>query len=129
LRKMRNFKYLYRCSIHRSVDRAYTPYMAGDIGFTRALIRRAENTELSLVSLEAIAEIRERLHELEAEAIKSARDKGATVDDIAEAIGLTPQAIYHRLRNGGQSARPGRPRSVPAQSTQDRPPARQPSSR
>jgi hypothetical protein len=89
--------------------------MAVEVGLTRSLIRRAENTELSLVSLEAIAEIREHLHELEAEAIKSARDKGATVDDIAEAIGLTPQAIYHRLRNGGLAAKRGRPRSTPAE--------------
>jgi hypothetical protein len=40
---------------------------------SRALVRRAENTELSLVSLEAIVEIRRRLAELEAEAIRSAR--------------------------------------------------------
>jgi transposase-like protein len=66
-----------------------------------------------LVSLEAIAEIRRRLDDLEAEAVKSAREKGATVEDIAKAIGLTPQAIYHRLRHGGSSKR-GRPKAVPA---------------
>lgn len=77
---------------------------------TRSLIRRAENTELSLVSLEAIAEVRRRLDELEVQAIGSARDKGATVHDIAEAMSLTPQAIYHRLRQGGRTARRGRPR-------------------
>ena len=86
--------------------------MAGKDGLARALIRRAENTELSLVSLEAIAQIRQRLNELEAEAVRSARQKGATVDDIAEAMNLTPQAIYHRLRNGGQSAKRGRPKST-----------------
>jgi transposase-like protein len=53
------------------------------------------------------------------EAIKSAREKGATVDDIAEAMGLTPQAIYYRLRNGGQPTRRGRPRSAPAQPIDD----------
>lgn len=87
-------------------------YMTEEGALTRSLIRRAENTELSLGSLEAIAEIRRHLGELETEAIKSARDKGATVDDIAEAIGLTPQAIYHRLRSGGQPAKRGRPRSA-----------------
>ena len=86
--------------------------MAAEGGFAHSLIRRAENTELSLVSLEAIAEIRRHLDDLEADAIKSARDKGATVEDIAEAIGLTPQAIYHRLRNGGQPAKRGRPKSA-----------------
>jgi hypothetical protein len=47
-----------------------------DEGISRSLIRRAENIELSLGSLEAILEIREHLDVLEAEAIKSARDKG-----------------------------------------------------
>jgi transposase-like protein len=93
--------------------------MIAEGGFARSLIRRAENTELSLVSLEAIAEIRRHLDDLEADAIKSARDKGATVEDIAEAMGLTPQAIYHRLRNGGQPAKRGRPRSVAIQPIDD----------
>ena len=72
---------------------------------SRSLVRRAENTELSLGSLEAIGELREVLDELEAEAIQSARTKGAAVEDIAEVMGLTPQAIYHRLRNGGSGKR------------------------
>jgi predicted transcriptional regulator len=29
----------------------------------------------------------------------TARDKGATMEDIAEALGLTTQAIHHRFRN------------------------------
>jgi len=66
---------------------------------SRALLRRAENVELSLGSLEAITEIRAYLDELEKLAMASARDKGATVEDIAEALRLTPQAIYYRLRN------------------------------
>ncbi len=84
--------------------------MEDDGVFSRALIRRATNTELSLVSLEAIADMRQRLDELEMGAIKSARDKGATVEDIAEAMSLTPQAIYHRLRNGNRPAKRGRPK-------------------
>lgn len=86
--------------------------MAGDVGLSRSTLRRAENTELSLVSLEAIVQIRRHLDELEAEAIRSAREKGATVDDIAEAMDLTPQAVYHRLRTGALSARRGRPRAT-----------------
>ena len=66
---------------------------------SRSLLRRAENTELSLGSLEAISEIRAYLNELERLATVSAREKGATVEDIAEALHLTPQAIYYRLRN------------------------------
>jgi predicted transcriptional regulator len=64
-----------------------------------SLLRRAENTELSLGSLEAIAAIRARLDVLETAAMLSARDKGATQEDIAEALGLTHQAIYYRFRN------------------------------
>jgi predicted transcriptional regulator len=63
------------------------------------LIRRAENTELSLGSLEAIAAIRARIDALEEIAMVSAKEKGATMEDIAEALGLTPQAIYYRFRN------------------------------
>jgi hypothetical protein len=78
---------------------------------SRSLIRRAENTELSLGSLEAIAELRSALDRLEYEAMLSARQKGATVEDVAKALGLTPAAIYHRLRNSdGQPNRRGRPK-------------------
>jgi hypothetical protein len=65
----------------------------------RSLVRRAENVELSLGSLEAISELRAYLAELEKLSMASAREKGATVEDIAEALRLTPQAIYYRLRN------------------------------
>jgi hypothetical protein len=111
-----NFRYRYQTleSQPRAFDGriSYTSTMADEAIFTRSLIRRAENTELSLGSLEAIAEIRELLDQLEAEALKSARDKGATVEDIAEALRLTPQAIYYRLRNNGDHpTRRGRPRT------------------
>jgi transposase-like protein len=79
--------------------------------FPRSLLRRAENIELSLVSLEAIAELRKTLDRLEHEAVLSAREKGATVEDIAEALDLTPQAVYYRLRNDGPTRR-GRPRTA-----------------
>jgi hypothetical protein len=73
--------------------------MADQPTLPRSLLRRAENTELSLGSLEAIAEIRAYLDELEKLAMVSAREKGATVEDIADALKLTPQAIYYRFRN------------------------------
>jgi len=47
-----------------------------------------------LGSLEAIAELRRTLDRLELEAVLSAREKGASVEDIAEALDLTPQAVY-----------------------------------
>jgi hypothetical protein len=81
----------------------------------RSLLRRAENTELSVGSLEAISEIRAYLNELEKLSMLSAREKGATVEDIAEALRLTPQAIYYRLRNQKLNVQttPGQP-NVPA---------------
>jgi predicted transcriptional regulator len=85
--------------------------MAADEPLSRSTLRRAENSELALGSLEAIVEIRDHLDELEAAAIASAREKGATVEDIAKAMRLTPQAIYHRLRNGDHGAKHGRPRA------------------
>ena len=78
---------------------AYTDCMADAPKLSTSILRRAENTELSLGSLEAIAAIRARLEVLERAAMISAREKGATMEDIAEALGLTPQAIYYRFRN------------------------------
>ena len=85
--------------------------MAERHAFPRSLLRRAENTELSLGSLEAISEIRSYLHDLEKLATVSAREKGATVEDIAGALKLTPQAIYYRFRNERMNVQttPGQP--------------------
>ena len=87
----------------------------------RSLLRRAENTELSLGSLEAISEIRAYLTELERRSMTSAREKGATVEDIAEALRLTPQAIYYRLRAERMNLRrtPGRPNVPPAEGPEE----------
>lgn len=65
---------------------------------TRNLLRRAENLELPLLGLSAILDLRERLDDLEMAAIRSARDKGATWDEIAETLGVTRQALHQRLR-------------------------------
>ena len=69
------------------------------------VIKRAENTELPLAALEAIVEVKEHLDHLEIEHIKSAREKGASWEDIARAMGITRQALQqrvrHREKNGG----------------------------
>ncbi len=65
---------------------------------TRNLLRRAENLELPLLGLSAIVDLRERLDGLEVAAIRSARQKGATWDEIAETLGVTRQALHQRLR-------------------------------
>jgi hypothetical protein len=82
--------------------------------FPRSVLRRAEKTELSLGSLEAIVELRKTLDRLEHEAILSAREKGATVQDIADVLGVTAPAIYYRLRSGdGQpTGRRGQPKKL-----------------
>ena len=90
--------------------RLYTSLVDGS-AFSRSLLRRAENTELSLGSLEAIAELRRTLDRLELAAVLSARETGASVEDIAEALDLTPQAVYYRLRHNGPTRR-GRPRAA-----------------
>ncbi len=98
------------------VSNPYTRGMASESPFSRSLLRRAERTELSLGSLEAIAELRRTLDRLEHEAILSAREKGATAEDIAKALGLTRQAIYYRLRSGeGNRTGRGRPKKLPAE--------------
>ena len=50
----------------------------------------------------------------EKRSIASAREKGATVEDIAEALGLTPQAIYYRLRHEKMNLQvtPGEPNAA-----------------
>lgn len=63
------------------------------------LVRRAQNKELPFSALPAIAELRKHLEQLEMEIVAYARDKGATWDEIAEAMGITRQALYQRMRN------------------------------
>ena len=70
---------------------------------SRNLIRKAENYTLPLDSLRAIVQIRRCLEELESTAVKEAREKGATVEDIAEAMGVTRPAVYYRLRSASSS--------------------------
>jgi hypothetical protein len=64
----------------------------------RDLIRRAENDNFPLIGLAALRELRKAIDQLEAAAILRAREMGATTTDIGEALGLTRQAAYYRLR-------------------------------
>lgn len=64
----------------------------------RTLVRRATNMDLALGALSAIREIRVRLSELEAEAVSAARGKGASWQDIADALGISRQALQQRLK-------------------------------
>jgi hypothetical protein len=64
---------------------------------SRSMLRKAECwEEFPLVALTAQRGMRECLAELEAKAVKSARDKGAPWTDIADALGVSRQAVQQR---------------------------------
>lgn len=63
------------------------------------LLRKVSNLELPLSALAAIREIRDRLEELERVLIQQARKKGASWGDVADAIGISRQALHLRLKN------------------------------
>jgi hypothetical protein len=66
--------------------------------FPRDLIRKTQSDNLPLVALHAIRDFRGYLERREAEAILTARKLGASADDIAEALGMTRQGVYYKLR-------------------------------
>ena len=66
--------------------------------FPRRLIRHLETPDLPLEALESIRRLRRYLDELEAACMLKARQLGATPSDIGEALGITRQAVYNRLR-------------------------------
>jgi DNA invertase Pin-like site-specific DNA recombinase len=67
--------------------------------FPRRLIRHLETPELPLQTLQAIYRLRRYLDELEAACILKARELGASTPDVADALGITRQAVYNRLHN------------------------------
>jgi predicted nucleic acid-binding protein len=68
---------------------------------SRALIRRLESYEtFPLEALETVVALRRALDTIESRAVGIARERGATWDHIAEAAGVTRQAVYQKHRNG-----------------------------
>ncbi|MBI3647887.1 MAG: hypothetical protein HY240_03925 [Actinobacteria bacterium] len=67
--------------------------------FPRNLVRKVENLNFPLLALAAVREIRGYLDAVEVEAILKARLLNATADDIAEALGITRQGAYYKLKN------------------------------
>ena len=53
-------------------------------------------------SLEAVRDLRRYLTEVERQAVDEARARGASAQDIADALGVTRQAVYYKI---GQSPR------------------------
>jgi predicted transcriptional regulator len=54
-----------------------------------------------LAALQAIAELRPQLAALEQAAMQAAREKGATWEEIATAMGITRQAAQMRFQASG----------------------------
>ncbi len=71
---------------------------AGENHLSTKALKRAENSDLPLLALSAVAALRGSLDELELTHIDSARDKGASWEDIASAMGITRQALQQRLK-------------------------------
>jgi hypothetical protein len=68
-------------------------------GLTRSALRKLENAgSFPLVALQAIRELRPDLEERENQAILRAREMGASLEDIAEAMGLTRQGVSYRIK-------------------------------
>ena len=67
--------------------------------FPRRLIRRVEgHNTFPLVALSALQELRAHLVQVEAESILRARELGASAEDIAEALGITRQGAYYKMK-------------------------------
>ncbi len=68
-------------------------------------MRHVENyPEFPLSALEAVVRIRRCLDEVEDRAIETARERGATWEDIATALGVTRQAVYQKYRHHHEAA-------------------------
>ena len=68
-----------------------------ELHLTRALVRRAEMWEnFPLAALMAQAQLQQALTGLEAQAVGKARSLGASWTDIADALGVTRQAVQQR---------------------------------
>ena len=63
-----------------------------------SLLKKAQKTELPLLALAAIRELKGELTELELAHIADARDRGASWEDIAEVVGVTRQALQQRVK-------------------------------
>lgn len=86
--------------IRRSLFLAYRSRMLrGMTEARRALLRKLEHADaFPLVALQALRELRTDLDAVEAEAILRARELGASLEDIAEALEITRQGVSYRLK-------------------------------
>ena len=64
----------------------------------RSLAHQIETSALPLKVLEAVRDLRGYLDRVEAARLCDAREAGASIADIAEALGTTRQTVYNRLK-------------------------------
>jgi predicted transcriptional regulator len=65
----------------------------------RSAIRRIESADaFPLVALQALRELRDDLEQRENDAILRARELGASLEDIAESMGITRQGVAYRIK-------------------------------
>jgi len=64
----------------------------------RSLIHQVETSTQPLKTLEAVKGLREYLDGVESVGLRQARDAGASVSDIAEALGITRQGAHQKLK-------------------------------
>jgi predicted transcriptional regulator len=65
----------------------------------RSALRKVENAEaFPLIALQALRELRSDLEHRENDAIRRARELGASLEDIADAMGITRQGVAYRLK-------------------------------
>ncbi|HEX6579916.1 MAG TPA: hypothetical protein VF195_03490 [Actinomycetota bacterium] len=66
----------------------------------RALLRRLEHANaFPLVALQALRELRTDLDAVEAEAMLRARELGASLEDIGDALHITRQGVSYKLKS------------------------------
>lgn len=63
------------------------------------LARATEDTD-PLVGLDATVRMRQEMERLEAVLVRRARNQGATWERIAEALGVSKQAVHKKYRGG-----------------------------
>ena len=72
----------------------------------RGLLRKIEHADaFPLVALQALRELRDDLDAVEAEAMLRARELGASLEDIADALEITRQGVSYRLKVLAESRR------------------------
>ncbi len=65
----------------------------------RSALRKLENAHaFPLIALQAIREMRTDIDAIEGNTILRARELGASLEDIAEAMGITRQGVAYRIK-------------------------------